>query len=112
MRPGAIEVVNVGLHEALQMTLPEDQHMVQTLSADTAQAALTQPEFSILTLPVIFWEHAGHPLSFGAHVNGPENGVPDYLGEILVQGESSDSTGERLQAIMATLRFPILRTRT
>src|SRR5262245_33587768 len=41
MRPGTIEVINVGLHRALQMTLTENQDMVKAFSTDTAQVTLT-----------------------------------------------------------------------
>jgi hypothetical protein len=37
---GSIEVLNVGLREALQMGLTEDQDVVKAFAADTAQAAL------------------------------------------------------------------------
>lgn len=36
MRPGAIEVVNIGFHDTPQMTLTQDQDMVKTFAADTA----------------------------------------------------------------------------
>jgi hypothetical protein len=41
MRPGTIEIVTINLHEVLQVTLTEDQDMVNAFATDTAQTAFT-----------------------------------------------------------------------
>jgi len=44
MRPGVIEVVHVGFHDSPEMTFTQDQDMIKTFAADTAQAALVWSE--------------------------------------------------------------------
>src|SRR5262249_48083670 len=41
MRPGSVEVVDIGIEHALELLLMEDEQMIEALTSHTAQEALT-----------------------------------------------------------------------
>jgi hypothetical protein len=41
MRPGSIEVLNIGVKDTVQLLLLQDEKVIETLSTDTAQKAFT-----------------------------------------------------------------------
>ena len=41
MRPGLVEVLNVGVEHAVELLLMQDEQMIETLSTDTPQKPFT-----------------------------------------------------------------------
>ncbi len=41
MRPGSIEVLDIGVKDAIQLLLLQDEQVIETLSSDTSQKAFT-----------------------------------------------------------------------
>lgn len=76
---------------------------------------LPSPRTGIITRTDFLQPIANHPhvihteakVKLGQRVIGPDTGVPDWLGEIMVQGSTVEAASQAMDEILSRIQFPI-----